>query len=659
MDNQSIQTVEGQDHKQTLVAMLLGGLLLAWLQQTVRPTIPEIYNLLNLALLALGLALFLLGSWSLERGKTPAWLVHGLSGLGRLFSATPTQGLLLIYAILLAVTVLPAAGHEAKMINPIAAIASWLAAIGCVVAASGIRLPQGSSWFKLPGKEIAWLAGIFIVSFLLRGINTATIPITLTGDEGAAGLFSVSILKGEFNNPFISAWFSFPSLFFFFQALGIQLIGQTSAGLRIPTAMIGALTVVATYLFTRSLYGRRAALFASVLLAFAHLHIHFSRIGLNNVWDGLSFVVVLGALWYGYKNNHRAAMLLAGLALGFSQTMYSSARVLALLVALWIALMAIRDHSHFRKVLPSLLLMGVAAVVVALPLGMFFLQKPDDFFAPMNRASILGGWLTREVEITGQPAWAILLDQVKLGFLAFTEVDLRAWYLPETPLLRGGQALLFLIGLVLLLFRIKEKQTGLLLPWLLAFVGIIAFSESTPAAQRLVGVVPACAMVIAFALDRVVELASQGLPKASRVLPLLALLVCAALAVDDARQYFFEYTPRSDFGGRNTMVAQKLADTLQSYDSSWTVVFMGWPEMNYDSIKSTQFLAPHISGISLEGNWGDPTDQELPSGKKIFVFLPNHDPDLLLAVKDHPDGITRLVRMPDGESLFTMLQVEK
>jgi len=45
------------------------------------------------------------------------------------------------------------------------------------------------------------------------------------------------------NNPFIAAWYGFPSLYFFIQSLSIRLFGQTTEALRITSALAGAQAV--------------------------------------------------------------------------------------------------------------------------------------------------------------------------------------------------------------------------------------------------------------------------------------------------------------------------------------------------------------------------------------------------------------------------------
>jgi hypothetical protein len=195
------------------------------------------------------------------------------------------------------------------------------------------------------------------------------------------------------------------------------------------------------------MFGNRAALMAAVFSAGCTSH-HFQSHRLNNIWDGLWFVVVLGAsVTAGRKP--RASFVLGGLALGLSQYFYASSRILLVLVPLWLLIATLLDRPRLRAMAPHLVLSVLAAAAAIFPLAMFYLRFPEQFVAPLSRFSILGEWMDKEVVIAGQPVAQILLRQLSLGFQAFTATPLRHWYTPEVPILRDIPAALFLLGVAL------------------------------------------------------------------------------------------------------------------------------------------------------------------------------------------------------------------
>ncbi len=213
-----------------------------------------------------------------------------------------------------------------------------------------------------------------MIAFLVRGINTAEIPHVLSGDEADSGLGSVDFIKGKINNIFSIGWYSFPALFYFLQSLSIRLIGQNTEALRLFSALSGALTIGVIYLLVRVMFDEWAGLAAAIFMTAFHFHINFSRIGLNNIWDGLWFTLTLGLFWQSWRSEKRSYFLWTGLALGFSQYFYVSARMIPIIAIVWITIVSILDFDHFKRVWVNFGFTFFIALIVYLPLGLFFLK---------------------------------------------------------------------------------------------------------------------------------------------------------------------------------------------------------------------------------------------------------------------------------------------
>jgi hypothetical protein len=307
-------------------------------------------------------------------------------------------------------------------------------------------------------------------------------------------------------------------------------------------------------------------------------------------------------------------------------------------IPIWVILSAIADWKKFKRLIPDLLLFGLAVFVVILPIMWFFATHPHDFRAPMERVSIMGDWLKITMSDTGKQAWQVLGSQILTALLSFTDQNLRHWYTPGTAILRPVSAFLFYIGIGLMLFKLKDSRTWFIFLWLGVFVAAGTLSESTPAAQRYVAAVPVLMIVVAFGVNRLVELAARIWPKWEKRVTNIILIAAMLVAMDDSRFYFLDYTPRSDFSGFNGQVAQHLANYLQDYDSSWQVVFYGWPTMGYYSIPSISYLAPHITAVDNFKPWGDPENPK-PDGKNLmFVFLPDHENEFYACQALYPEG---------------------
>lgn len=616
-------------------ALLLGGLGIIFAYQALIPTLPQNLKSFSLFFLALGFILFLFGVRQIQTDKPPSRLERLFERLGGWLSVQPAQLVYLMLGFSFAMIATLAAGDSAMMRNLPLAILSWI--VGVVLTILGAwdgKVIQGTNYSKV----FRWTLLFFVVGFLVRGIDLSNIPIILTGDESSGGLTAVEFVNDRMNNIFLVGWYDFPSLYFYLQSFSISLFGQTAAALRITSAIVGGLTVAATYLIGRVFYGHRSGIYAAIFLAGFHFHIHFSRLGLNNIWDGLSYVLVWAALWYGWKNNHRSAFLVAGIVLGISQYFYVSVRGLFGLIPVWLLIAALIDSKKLRSNAINLSLMAFSTIVVLLPLAWFFYGHPNQFQAPLSRFSILGEWLIRQVENTGLSAMQIMWEQLKTSFQAFTITPIRTWYQPDVPLLRPYPASIFMIGLAMLLLKLKDSRTYIILLWLTAFVFIGAMSTPVPAAQRYVAVAPAIALVLGFSLGELNNLLVKVWNQRSRLIAAVALALAVFLAIDDARFYYFDYTEKMNFSDPNGWVAQSLSDYLQDRDEGWQVAFFGAPRMGYRSISSLPYLAPHVVGVDMNQPWGSPENPELTSDKLIFVFLPENENDLNAVRASYPDG---------------------
>ena len=638
------------------VVLILWSVVVLIVSQLIRADIPREFRLIPLLMVPLNLALFFLGIWAVDKGRLPNWAELSVQALAARLGITSGQFFSLLFSLFFSILTSVAAGFLFRMWSPHAAVICW--GVGILLAVYG-------GWDLLTPRQsisrVTILVGlaVFAGALILRSINTASIPIVLSGDEASSGLTAVNMLRGQIDNLFVTAWFSFPSFHNFLQSISIAIFGQTTQALRLLAALGGALTVAGVYYVGRSMFGHLTGLMAAIFLTGFHFHNHFSRVGLNNIWDGVFFTLVVGALWVGWQREKRAGYLLAGLGLGLAQYFYTTGRTLILVIAAWVLIAGLFDRPRFRHAIPNLLLMLWMALIVVLPLVLFYLKYPSEFFAPMNRVTIMGSWLTVTAANTGKAPGIVLLQQIWRGMLGYVELPLNAWYTPGVPLLRTLPGIVFLLGLALTLLRWKDNRSQLLVIWLFWFAITGGMSESTPAAQRYVAAAPAIALLIAFSLLRLGELFKKLWPNRELWIRTGLLVVVILLAADDARFYYLDYTPRSDFAGFNGMVAQRLADRLKSEPAGTELVFCGYPGMGYDSINSLPYLAPQIQYYNVLDPW-DSADTPQPGGDHIFfAFLPNHEYDRQAMEIDYPGGVWQEWYTPRGESLLWLYEYNR
>jgi hypothetical protein len=653
------------ERRQLAGVLIFLGLTFGLLSISLRKDLPAANSSAYLPFLILGLLFFMGGMYFASQLTKRGMLDPALEWIAWKMDIRPAQFFCLLGGILLAVLATVAAGTRSLMISPTVAIVSWLAGIVLTVLGSW-RFVSSAERAPLPRNALAWAAGLTLAAFLLRAVLADQIPVMLTGDEGATGLDALQFRAGTIDNPFgIFGWHPFPSMYFFIESVGIAVFGRTAAALRYPSAVAGALSVGGLYLLVRSMYSHRHGLAAAVFLSALHLHMHFSRMGVMNIWDGLWYLVALGGLWYGWHTGKRSYWILAGLALGFGQYFYATTRILFAVVPLWLLAATVFDRDGWRRNRRNLLPALVALIAVVLPLLWYAGNNFDRYLSDVRKNSIIGPWMEVTVQQTGLPAWRILLKQLGLGFGGFISVNLGWFYRPQVPILRTLPAVFFVFGLAILVLRLRRTRTWVPLLWLAAYGMAVSLSESAPAAQRFAGVGPACALVVGFGTVEITSILANLFPDRKRILSIAAAALIGFMAVDDLHFYFFTYTPQSvyqgryDFVGRGGEVARELVRQLAERPGPWQVVFLNNKLMGFFSDPALRFLSPNAEGMDVKMTWGSPENPPIPDGNLFIVIMPGREEEIPQIRADYPGGTLAEVYAADGTVLYTYYEFRR
>lgn len=670
-------------------------------------------SVLNIVLIFLGFVLLFFGAVSIYREELPSFVKNRLDKVGNKLNVYPNQVIFLMLSLSFAITAILAAGDEKMMLNMPIGVGSWI--LGIIFGVLAVW-DKDEDLPKISKKTLIWAVAFFLISAVLRGLEAGSIPPVLNGDEGSAGLSAVEFVKGEANNIFGTGWFSFPALFYYIQSLSIRIFQQTTLALRVPSAIVGGLTVSAVFLIGRRMFNPKTGWFAAIFLTGFHFHMHFSRVGLQNIWDGLWYIIVLGFLWDGWQNKRRSSFIIAGLGLGLGQYFYVSVRFLPVIIFGWLILAILFDKENpkgfkgnFKTaflvvIIPGLLLaaffifnqndfigavirnlplgifvglvatflflktelfkgkpanlwaMAVVTFVILLPMAWYYSQHHDHFLAPYNRVSVLGEWLQEELVSTQSQVPEIMFMQFFSAVKMYVNNDITMWYNPGTPILRTSAAVFFLVGLGFLLIKFRDSRTHLLLLWLAAFVATGGMSVPPTAAQRYIAVAPACALIVGFAISEITYLLSkvwQGLAKALTVIGFVIVLL---LSLDDLRFYFLDYTPNAVMGGPNTWVAQRLANFLQTKEEGVEVAFFVG-RMGYYTHSTLPYLAPHITGYDVREEWGSPDNPVLQGDHFIFVITPDLEYHLPIVQESYPNGELGIEFDRYGEVLYWYVEI--
>ena len=499
--------------------------------------------------------------------------------------------------------------------------------------------------------ELATVGGLTALALLLRVTALEQVPFTLGGDEAWHGLLARQVLRGELRNPFQMSYMSMPTAFYWPLSWSLWLAGNNLFGLRLLAALAGTASVPLFYLLVRGRWGMRTALLATLFLAAYDYHVHYSRLGANNVWDPLFVIVTLWAVDQGLgagregapPRNRSRAFLLAGLAMGLSTYFYTGARLLPLLVLAYVAFVAWRERGRHPGLGWLLVLLAVAFLVAAGPMLDFALTHPNEWNARINQVGILqSGWLAREPGLTGKTTSRILAEQFLHSAGAFHVFpDRTVWYGTDRPLLGFLAGIFALLGMGWAVTHWRQPRYFLVLLWFWAVVitgGML--TESPPSSQRLVLAIPAVAVLVAVGLEQAVALGRRILAlNRSWEEGLLALLVLV-LAASSIHFYFMDYTPERRYGGENGETATTMGHYLAGLEGDYTAYLLGAPRL-YWRFGTMEFLAPGVPGQDVvEPLTAPPGFADVGQGA-VFLLLPERASELAWIEQAYPGGKAR------------------
>ena len=107
--------------------------------------------------------------------------------------------------------------------------------------------PRHSRLRFSPLSRLGLLILVLLVAAFLRLWQVGTLPPGLHYDEAADTIIAQQIARGESAPIFVEAYTGKEVLFFYWAAAWMKLIGPSVFAMRLAAAMLGVLTVAATY----------------------------------------------------------------------------------------------------------------------------------------------------------------------------------------------------------------------------------------------------------------------------------------------------------------------------------------------------------------------------------------------------------------------------
>lgn len=362
--------------------------------------------------------------------------------------------------------------------------------------------------------ELALLLLIVLTGLFLRVYHIDTFPNGCQSDECNNGLDALDWLRGAPYTPYAETNEGQATLFTYLLALAFKVLGVGVPQMRVVSAIIATLTLVAFYFLARDWLGWRIGLASTALFAVSRWHLTFSRIVYELILVPLAEILLVFFLLRALRNGRRRDWALAGLAIAFGMNTYTAFRVVPIMIAVFLVYWLITNRARWRRDLEGVALFVGGALVGVAPLGVYMIQHWSVVVSRPQRISIF-----TDIASAGGSLQPLRDNLDKVLWMFHWRGDLAALNnLPGAPLLDIVVGALVVLGLAYALRYFYKPLPLLYLLWIVTVgsVAVLSVLHEAPTARRPIGLLPVIFLLAGTVLERTwdVYLTAWRLPAA-------------------------------------------------------------------------------------------------------------------------------------------------
>lgn len=333
---------------------------------------------------------------------------------------------------------------------------------------------------------------ILLVAAFFRFHNFGTVPPGPSHDELRMIELGEMIVQGA--RPIHwTVSFSPEPLYMYLLALVMPVFGYTPFAARLVTGFAGLLLIPAVYTLTRRLYGRSAAILASVVLAVTWWPVLFSRLALRGILLPLVDTIAIYALWRGIEADSKKQLrcwALAGCLFGISWYTFTAARGLLLLLPVVFVVLIWQTKNRRKQIaINAFISMGTAFLII-IP---FIYDTHVNPGAPESRIEQLGGVIDQVRTGNFKP----LINQTlaTVGMVAFKGDPNWRYNISGQPAFGFILGIFTFWGIGVCIIRWKSLENLLLLVWFLLGCAPSALATEAPSFMRAIGALAPAAVL--------------------------------------------------------------------------------------------------------------------------------------------------------------------
>ena len=369
-----------------------------------------------------------------------------------------------------------------------------------------------------PRWEWPSVIGVLLIAAAFRFLALTDVPPGLHHDEVIIGQIAKDILRGHVAIYFTPGYGHEP-LYHYLLAGFFAAMGANAFVLRLTSAFIAMLGLAMSYRFVRLIFSPAVAIGTLAWMAVSLWPVFFARVGLRGIALPLFTILTAYFLWKALSASRFTFYGLAGIFLGLSIYTYQASRVFPIIFAVFFAyLFIVRRWSKSSSFTPHpssfiphpsslnwrpIAVFFLTALIVTAPLILYLtVINPSA----ESRVAELSGPLNKLR--AGDPSEVIGSTLNTLGMFTFRGDAVPIYNVsgrPVFPEIVG--AVLFVVGLLICLWRWKRPAYALMLLWFFISLTPAMVTPFSPNFVRTIAAWPTPFVFAGLAMDEVVRFA--------------------------------------------------------------------------------------------------------------------------------------------------------
>ncbi|MDD2731761.1 MAG: glycosyltransferase family 39 protein [Candidatus Pacebacteria bacterium] len=445
---------------------------------------------------------------------------------------------------------------------------------------------------------------LFIAGFF-RFFDLDSIPLGLYPDVAINGNDALDTLQSKNFKVFYPENNGREGLFFWVVALSFYIFGPSIWAIKFTAAVFGFFTILGIYLLAKEISktlnydnfkSDLISLFSTFFAAISFWHTLFSRLGFRAIM--VPFFIVFGFyfLFKGLNKKDRNYILfiISGFFFGLGFYSYISYRFVVMIgiIVLIPWLIIYKKNNELKSFATAVLLLFLAVIIFALPIGIYFLENPEDFFGRAAGVSVL------QSENPIKESVKSFISHLAM-FNFYGDANWRHNY-SGSPMLLWPVGILFLLGIIISLIRVftslkvKDYYSFSVFIFLTAWFFIMLLpgflsSEGIPHSLRVIGVIPVVFIFSGFGAEFIYAKIKKYYRK-PLFLNLFIIAVCLSLIWIEFYKYFYSWANNPEVSYAYSEDLFEIGAYINTLDDEAEIYVI----VNYDGVR-----VPYPDGVPM------------------------------------------------------------